>query len=278
MKKILIIVSIACAFCAVNAQSLSHWKHQKRLIESVERTGSASSLGKNSISFGGSLNKYHNDDVLKGNIGGGAWFELNLATYKSVNRNFGIDVSLPIEYNYISVDGKDVSYNSAHINEGSVNYSRLDIPIQLKPYFRYAFSKNFIVSPFVFARAGASINDMDYKYSGTKVYGSTECFFMYNFGAGAEFLIYKGLAITPKFTYTAITGMDDITAVGTSFDGKWGYLDGFKRGYEFSVEAAIQLVREWTFLIEYAYSFNNECSVLDDINGHTVRAGFRFGF
>ena len=264
MKKILIIVSIACAFCAVNAQSLSHWKHQKRLIESVERTGSASSLGKNSISFGGSLNKHSHDDFLKGNIGGGAWFELNLATYKSVNRNFGIDVSLPIEYNYISVDGK----NSA---DGlDVTYSRTNIPVQLKPYFRYAFSKNFIVSPFVFASAGASINDMDYKYSGTKVYGSTECFFMYNFGAGAEFLIYKGLAITPKFTYTAITGMDDI--------GNVGYLDGFKRGYEFSVEAAIQLVREWTFLIEYAYSFNNECSVLDDINGHTVRAGFRFGF
>ena len=124
MKKILIILSIACTFCAVNAQSLSHWKHQKRLIESVERTGSASSLGKNSISFGGSLNKYHNDDVLKGNIGGGAWFELNLATYKSVNRNFGIDVSLPIEYNYITVDGKESADGL------DVTYSRTNIPVQ----------------------------------------------------------------------------------------------------------------------------------------------------
>ena len=270
MKKLLIIVSIACAFCSVNAQSLSHWKHQKRLIESVERSGSAGSLGKNSISFGGSLNKYSNDDFIDGKIGGGAWFEVNCAAFKSANRNFGIDISLPVEYNYISVEGK----SKYDIEALDVSYSRIDIPVQFKPYFKYAFSKNFIVSPFVFASAGASINFIDYKAYGEKIYGSDGCYFMYNFGAGAEFLIYQGFAITPKFKYTAISGMDDAMIN----DIEIGSPDGLERGYEFSVEGAIQLTREWTFLVEYAYSFNNECLGLDDINGHKVKVGIRFGF
>ena len=228
MKKSLIIISIACAFCAVNAQSLSHWKHQKRIIESVERIGSAGSIGKNSISFGGSINKYAQDNFIDGNIGGGAWFELNCAAFKSENRNFGVDVSLPIDFKYISLDGKN------EIAGLDVRYSRIDIPVQFKPYFKYAFSKNFVVSPFVFASAGVSVNFIDYKVSEIKIYGSDKCFFMYNFGAGAEFLIYQDLAITPKFKYTALSGMDDI-----DYGYGRGFPDGFESGYEFSVEAAI---------------------------------------
>ena len=101
---------------------------------------------------------------------------------------------------------------------------------------------------------------------------------MYNFGAGAEFLIYQGFAITPKFKYTAISGMDDAVIESSNGTHEIGSPDGLERGYEFSVEGAIQLTREWTFLVEYAYSFNNECLGLDDINGHKVKVGFRFGF
>ncbi len=262
MKKILIALSIvAIALCSAQAQSLSSWKQQKRFIENADRDSAGQIGKKGSISFGGSLNKYHNDDTAKGNISGGAWLELSCAAYKSPSRNFGIDITIPIEYINISCDGKGT------LDGLKADYSRTDIPIQFKPYFKHAFSKNLIVAPFVFASAGASINSMEVK---PNIGSETECYFMYNFGGGMEILIYKDVAITPKFTYTAVSGMEDYPAVGN--------INGFKKGYEFAIEGAVRLVKGWTFLIEYAYEFNNEAFGSDDINGHVVRAGFRLGF
>ncbi len=264
MKKILITLSIvAIAFCSAQAQSLSSWKQQKRFIENADRDSAGQIGKKGSLSFGGSLNKFHEDDSASGNISGGAWLELSCAAYKSANKNFGIDITIPIEFNNISCDGKGTLAGLGF------DYDRVDIPVQFKPYYKYAFSKNFIVAPFVFASAGASFNSMELSAGNNKLKYS-DCYFMYNFGAGMEILLYNDVAITPKFTYTAVSGMEDYPAVGN--------INGFKKGYEFAIEGAFRLVKGWTFLIEYAYEFNNVAFGSDDINGHIVRAGFRFGY
>ncbi len=263
MKKILITLSIiALALCSANAQKSSSWKSQKLLIGSATQTESAAKLGKKgTLSFGGSLNRV-DQDYIDGNIGGGAYIDLQMAAFKSANKNFGIDVSIPVKFDYMSADDKT--------DTTSLRYSRTDIPVQLLPYFRYAFSKNFVVSPFLFAGAGVSINHVKLEGVGSR----DETAFMYKFGGGVEFLVYKGLALTPKFTYTKLSDVDDYSKVVGLDNGTLL----FETTKEFAVEAAIQLVRGWAFTVEYAYQFDNEGFFADDVNGHFVRAGFRFGF
>ena len=260
MKKIIIVLSVvALAISSANAQSNSTWKRQKLLINSATQVESAAKLGKKgTLSIGGSLNRV-DQDYIDGNIGGGAYLELQMAAFKNSNKNFGIDVSIPVKFDYMSADDKtDIT---------SLRYSRTDIPVQILPYFRYAFSRDFVVSPFLFAGAGVSINHVKLEGVGSR----NETAFMYKFGGGIEFLVFKGLAITPKFTYTKLSDVDEYS----NYDHSTALFETTK---ELSIEAAIQLVRGWAFTVEYAYQFDNEGFFTDDVNGHFVRAGFRYGF
>ena len=266
MKKIIVLLSVmAMAFSMADAQSLSTWKQQKRFIDAAAKD-SVGKIGKRgTVSFGGSVNEMNNGNMSE-ELSGGAWAEFSMAAYKNRYHNFGIDVSVPINYNNFNTDGKNDL-------EGSLDYNRLDIPVQIKPYLKYAFSKNLVVAPFVFASVGMSYNDVDIKSEGESIYKDNSFELMYNFGGGAELQIYKFIALTPKVTYTKVSGMDDV-------DTDWGtgVFGGINEGWEISLELAVQLVKGWTLLAEYAYNFDNEGFAQDDIKAHIVKFGFRFGY
>ncbi|MBO5255099.1 MAG: hypothetical protein J6B07_04660 [Opitutales bacterium] len=272
MKKIIVLLSaMAMAFSMADAQSLSTWKQQKRFIDAAAKD-SVGKIGKRgTISFGGSVNEMNNGSMSE-ELSGGAWAEFSMAAYKNRYHNFGIDVSVPINYNNFNTDGKDTLLDS------TIDYNRLDIPVQIKPYLKYAFSKNLVVAPFVFASVGMSYNDVDMKATdGTSLYKDNSFELMYNFGGGAELQIYKFIALTPKVTYTKVSGMDKVTQ-----DNEFGYgtgvFGGINEGWEISLEHAVQLVKGWTLLAEYAYNFDNEGFAQDDIKAHIVKFGFRFGY
>ena len=269
MKKITIIMSVLAVITTAFA-SYGATLGQKQLLKINAATyESAGKIGKKgTIYIGGSVNKIEQDYV-DGNIGGGGQLELALNVFQSKDKVFGLDVALPVNYSYFSASEGASGYDIA-----SIKYNRVDIPVQIRPYFRHAFSKNFMITPFVFASAGVGIHSSQLQSVWGDVSENGACL-SYNFGGGVEFQLYKDVAITPKFTYFGTSGLEDnFPAYGITNTT----LAGINKNYEFAIEGAVKLVRGWTFVAEYAYQFNGEGYGTDDINAHIVRAGIRFGF
>lgn len=272
MKKILVIMSaVSMLFCAASAQSNSVWKKQTRLITSATDNTSAAKIGKRgTITVGGNINcmELEYDDVKSDTrIGGGGNFELAFNVVRSRTRNLGMDVVVPISYNYMKTRFSDY--------DASVKYQRTELPVVLRPYFRYAVSKDLLITPFIQGGVGAMI--LNYKGSiagaGADVNEGT---FMYTFGGGVEFQLYKYVALTPKISYTGIAGESD----------EWRNNVDLERDLKFSLEAAFQLTRGWAFVAEYSYMMGNDATLtlpvlgrLDrDCAAHVVQLGFRYGF
>ena len=245
MKKILVIMSaVSMLFCAAAAQSNSVWKKQTRLITSATDNTSAAKIGKRgTITVGGNINcmELEYDDVKSDTrIGGGGNFELAFNVVRSRTRNLGMDVVVPISYNYMKTRFSDY--------DASVKYQRTELPVVLRPYFRYAVSKDLLITPFIQG------------------------------GVGAMMLNYKGssVALTPKISYTGIAGESD----------EWRNNVDLERDLKFSLEAAFQLTRGWAFVAEYSYMMGNDATLtlpvlgrLDrDCAAHVVQLGFRYGF
>ncbi len=272
MKKILVIMSaVSMLFCAASAQSNSVWKKQTRLITSATDNTSAAKIGKRgTITVGGSLNSMD----LKSNgvksdtrIGGGGNLEIAFNVVRSRTRNLGMDVVLPFSYSYMKSSFPDQNLDA--------KYQRTELPVVLRPYFRYAVSKDLLITPFIQGGVGAMI--LNYKGSiagaGADV---NEGAFMYTFGGGIEFQLYKYVALTPKISYTGIAGESD----------EWRNNVDLERDLKFSLEAAFQLTRGWAFVAEYSYMMGNDATLtlpvlgrLDrDCAAHVVQLGFRYGF
>ena len=276
MKKSLITLSaITMLFCAFSAQAATTWQKQKRLIDSAIDNTSASNIGKRgTITFGGSVNrmglKYSNTQgSIKSDtkIGGGGFFDISFNAVKNKYDNLGLDVVIPISYQYMQTE-----FSSTTAYLGDMEYQRTELPIVLRPYLRYAFSEDFVVSPFIQGGVGVMFSSYD---NGNRVNDTT---FMYTFGGGIEFQLWKKLAITPKFTYTGIAGESNT----------WSRRVDLENDMKISLEAAVQLTRGWAFVAEYSYDWGNNASadwsasgfgIIDrDCDVHLVRVGFRYGF
>lgn len=272
MKKILVIMSaVSMLFCAASAQSNSVWKKQTRLITSATDNTSAAKIGKRgTITVGGSLNSMD----LKSNgvksdtrIGGGGNLEIAFNVVRSRTRNLGMDVVLPFSYIYMKSSFPDQNLDA--------KYQRTELPVVLRPYFRYAVSKDLLITPFIQGGAGAMI--LDFSGFGTDI---NQGAFMYTFGGGIEFQIYKYVALTPKISYTGITGESE----------EWRSTIDAERDLKLSLEAAFQLTRGWAFVAEYSYMMFNDGNITalsgtaaalngeSERSAHVVQLGFRYGF
>lgn len=138
-----------------------------------------SALGKNWASFGG----FGGD--INGMAAFGAVAQVNVNVFECKDCDFGLDVSVPLQYIYASVNAD----TDAH---------QFMFPVNLRPYYRVVKTEDVVITPYLDCGVGGLYSYMD------NVSDKEDLLFTWQLGAGVEIAFCKDFSFTPKYSYNRV--------------------------------------------------------------------------
>jgi len=137
-------------------------------------------------------------------LGAGAKLEGSLNVYKSCDDVYGLNLAVPLSYDYTSVSD-------------ALNLHQFTFPIYARPYYRFFVGEDVVITPY----ADCGVGGM-YAYEGmTK--SSDDMFFVWAVGGGVEISFLKDFSFTPKYSYSNIESKPSsyYQSVGAEFTWKF---------------------------------------------------------
>jgi len=241
MKKILITLSalVAATVAFAAAQASTTCKPCKSACEQVKpsccescaEAGFATAFGSNYVSFGGFAGSLGNFAAA------GADLELNINVFKC--KNMGLDVALPLQYIYSSIDA-DTDLNG------------FEFPVALRPYYRAKVSDCILLTPYLEMGIGGR-----YDHICNNNYRNDNLRYVWFAGAGVEVSLCKSFYVTPKYEYYR--------------DENFAQL-----GYRHSLGAEFgwKFAKNMTAVAEYRHDFCKYDAMSSDFAGVKIRYNF----
>lgn len=217
MKKAIIsLVSLFAAFSFANAQQQVNAQPaqdvqpaqpaQQQIVQKA-KPEFTSALGKNYVGFG--LGGGNLDAGIAGNCASlGAVLEGNINVFLSDDETFGLDINVPLKYNFLGV------------NEGD-NYQTFNFPLNFRPFYRFVAAENFVITPYAdcgFGGMYSHFNSADVEPDGINL--------TWKLGGGVEFSFAKNFSFAAKYSYNAIGGnyfISHYTTVGGELSWKFSF-------------------------------------------------------
>lgn len=192
-------------------------------------------FGKSWAAIGGGVNIYKIDGRQK--LGANGALELSINALSFDDDKYGLNVLVPLSFDYISVDSESDVY-------------RFAFPLNLRPYYRFDVCEDVVITPFGDFAAGGS-------YAYVSSYGAAKNLaFLWSLGAGVEISFCEVFSFTPKYTWLNEEDAGSSYCQIASAEFAWKFADNMvavaEYGYSFFREAS---ARDHAVVVKLRYEF-----------------------